>query len=91
MISFYLDRYKVQKVDEAAYKDNLTFREVRGRGADGKRMYAFFEMLSPLSHSLSPVSRYWSPAEAYAVLKRCGDFSHIKQEGTHRENNSPFK
>ena len=91
MISFYLDRYKVQKVDEAAYKDNLTFREVRGRGADGKYMYAFFEMLSPLSHSLSPVSRYWSPAEAYAVLKRCGDFSHIKQEGIHRENNSPFK
>lgn len=58
MISFYVDRYKVQKVDEAAYKDGLTFREVNGRRADGKHMYAFFEILSPLSHSLPSVSRY---------------------------------
>lgn len=86
MISFYIDRYKVQKIDEAAYKDGLTFREVNGRGADGKHMYAFFEMLSPLSHSRSPVSVYWSPAEAYAVLKRCGNFSHIKEEGLHRKH-----
>lgn len=86
MISFYVDRYKVQKVDEAAYKDGLTFLQINARGADGKHMYAFFEMISPLSHSSIPISKYWSPAEAYAVLKRRGDFSHIKTEN----NNSFF-
>lgn len=86
MISFYIDYYKVRKVNDAAYKDGLTFREISGRGADGKYMYAFFEVLSPLSHSRHPVSVYWSPAEAYAVLKRCGNFSHIKEEGLHRKH-----
>lgn len=86
MISFYLDYYKVRKVNEAAYKDGLTFLEVNGRGADGKYMYAFFEMISPLSHSRMPVSVNWSPAEAYAVLKRCGNFAHIKEEGVCRKH-----
>lgn len=90
MITFYIDRYKVQKINEAAYEDGLTFLEINGRGADGKCMYAFFEMLSPLTHSHSPISKYWSPAEAYTVLKRRGNFSHIKSEGINRENNSPL-
>lgn len=84
MFSFYIDRYKVQKVDEAAYKDGLTFLQTNGRGADGKRTYAFFEVLSPLTHNSTPVSRRWSPAEAYAVLKTRGNFSHIKREGVSR-------
>lgn len=91
MISFYIDRYKVQKVNQVAYKDGLTFLKINGRGADGKHMYAFFEMISPLSHNYSPISKYWSPAEAYAVLKRRGDFSHIKREGINRENNNLFE
>lgn len=85
MFSSYTDPYKVKKVDRAAYQDGLTFREVNKRGIDGKRMYAFFEVLSPLIHSLYPISVYWSPTEAYAVLKRCGNFSHIKEEGLHRK------
>lgn len=85
MISFYIDYYKVKKVEEAAYKAGLTFRQVNARGADGKRMYAFFELLGELSHSRTPISKYWSPAEAYAVLKRRGNFSHIKREGANRD------
>lgn len=90
MISFYVDRYKVQKINEAAYKNGLTFLQVNACGADGKQMYAFFAIISPLSHNSIPISKYWSPAEAYAVLKRRGDFSHIKTEGSNRENNSLF-
>ena len=91
MIAFYINRYKVKKIDEAAYEDGLTFLETNGRGADGNRMYAFFELTGPLSYIHTPVSSYWSPAEAYAVLKRRGDFSHIKTERINRENNSLFE
>ncbi len=91
MISFYVDRYKVQKVDEAAYKNGLKFLQINARGADGKHMYAFFEVISPLSHSSVPINKYWSPAEAYAVLKRRGNFSHIKTQGINREDNSLFE
>ncbi len=86
MISFYINYYKVKKVNEAAYKDGLKFLEINGIGADGKRMYAFFELLSPLSYSRSPVSSNWSPAEAYAVLKTRGNFSHVKAEGSSRKS-----
>lgn len=84
MIAFYMNSYKVKKIDEAAYEYGLTFLETNGRGADGNRRYAFFELTGPLSYVPTPVSSYWSPAEAYAVLKNRGNFSHIKREGSNR-------
>ena len=89
MISFYIDNYKLGKVCSAAYEYNLRFRESNGRGADGKRVYGFYELSDTFPNNYKNVSKNWSIAEAYAVLKTRGDFSHIKKEGTHRGDYSP--
>lgn len=87
MISFYINNYKLGKIRAAALDYKLSFNESNGRGADGKRLYGFYE-LSVNDHI--NVSKGWSIAEAYAVLKIRGDFSHIKKEGINREDSNPF-
>lgn len=81
MISFYINNYKLGKIQAAAGDYNLRFNESNGRGADGKRLYGFYELSE---NYYINVSRGWSIAEAYAVLKIRGDFSHIKKEGSNR-------
>lgn len=81
MISFYINYYKLNKIQAAAGDYNLRFSESNGRGADGKRLYGFYELSE---NHYRNVSRGWSIAEAYAVLKTRGDFSHIKKEGINR-------
>ena len=92
MISFYIDNYKLGKIRAAADDYNLRFNESSSRGADGKYVYGFYELLDNSSsyyNQYTNVSRGWSIAEAYAVLKTRGDFSHIKKEGGHRGDYSP--
>jgi hypothetical protein len=92
MISFYIDNYKLRKIRAAADDYNLLFNESSSRGADGKYVYGFYELLADSSsyyHQYKNVSRGWSIAEAYAVLKTRGDFSHIKKEGSNRGDYSP--
>lgn len=81
MISFYINNYKLGKIRAAAGDYNLRFSESNGRGADGKRLYGFYELSE---NHYRNVSSGWSIAEAYAVLKTRGDFSHIKREGSNR-------
>ena len=81
MISFYINNYKLRKIQAASGDYNLRFTESNGRGADGKRLYGFYELSE---NHYRNVSRDWSIAEAYNVLKKRGDFSHIKREGSNR-------
>lgn len=81
MISFYINYYKLNKIQAAAGDYNLRFSESNGRGADRERLYGFYELSENYYNN---VSRGWSIAEAYAVLKTRGDFSHIKKEGINR-------
>jgi|26BtaG_2_1085354.scaffolds.fasta_scaffold03835_4 hypothetical protein len=92
MISFYIDNYKLRKIRVAADDYKLLFRESNSRGADGKYVYGFYELLADSSsyyNQYTNVSRGWSIDEAYAVLKTRGDFSHIKKEGSNRGDYSP--
>ena len=87
MISFYIDNYKLRKIRAAADDYNLRFNESSSRGADGKYVYGFYELLENTGsyyHQYTNVSRGWSIAEAYAVLKTRGNFAHIKKEGKNR-------
>ena len=87
MISFYIDNYKLSKIRIAADDCNLLFNESSSRGADGKYVYGFYELLENTDsyyQQYTNVSRGWSIAEAYAVLKTRGDFLHIKKEGRNR-------
>jgi hypothetical protein len=89
MISFYIDNYKLGKIRTAAHEHKLRFSESNGRGADGKRVYGFYELSDISPDYYRNVSKSWSIDEAYAVLKTRGDFSHIKKEGEHRGDYSP--
>lgn len=94
MISFYINYYRLGKISAAADDYNLRFSESNERGADGNRLYGFYELLENSGsyyNQYTNVSRGWSIAEAYAVLKTRGNYSHIKREGINRESNSPFK
>ena len=87
MISFYIDNYKLRKIRIAADECKLLFNESSSRGADGKYVYGFYELLENTGsyyHQYTNVSRGWSIAEAYAVLKTRGNFAHIKKEGRNR-------
>lgn len=92
MISFYIDSYKLRKIRAAADDYRLLFRESNSRGADGKYVYGFYEVIADSSSyytQYTNVSRGWSIDEAYAVLKTRGNFSHIKKEGSNRGDYSP--
>lgn len=91
MISFYINYYKLGKINAAAGDYNLRFSESNGRGADGKRLYGFYELSDISPNYYKNVSRGWSIDEAYAVLKTRGDFSYIKKEGINRKDNSYLK
>ena len=91
MIRFYINYYKLGKIQAAAGDYNLRFSESNGRGADGKRVYGFYELSDICPNSYRNVSKCWSIDEAYAVLKTRGDFSHIKIEGINRDGYSLFK
>ena len=91
MIRFFIDNYKLRKVDLAAYEYKLRFSESNGRGADGKRVYGFYELIDASPNYYKNVSKCWSIDEAYAVLKTRGDFSHIKKEGVNRGDYTSFE
>ena len=91
MIRFYINYYKLGKIQAAADDYKLRFSESNGRGADGERVYGFYELSDISPDYYKNVSRCWSIDEAYAVLKTRGDFSHIKREGINRGDYSPFE